>query len=313
MKNRLLIILMLFASYGMNAQHSPIVSHYLLNGVVINPAFAGSKEVFTANVMHRRQWASFKGAPISQLVSVHAPTKKDRVVLGLIVNNDRHGVANNTAFSAIIGYKLPLSDNASPGGKRSLTFALSGGAFLQTANFTDVITNDQNDPAFSYDFRSRLTPDIGAGVYYQDKKWFAGISVPTMVERRFIPLDEDIKVAFQPEQMNLVFQAGYLVKINDQLEWRPSFLAKTIPGLSSVIDFNNQLVVNQIFLVGLSYRHQQTVVAMFEFKVNEQLRLGYAFDYGFNALRSFNNGSHEISLQYALGFKVKSANSRMPF
>ena len=48
------------------AQHTPLTSQYLFNGLVINPAYAGSRDALTGNLTHRQQWVGFEGAPITQ-------------------------------------------------------------------------------------------------------------------------------------------------------------------------------------------------------------------------------------------------------
>ncbi len=41
---------------AVSAQHTPLTSQYLFNGLLINPAYAGSRDALTANLTHRQQW-----------------------------------------------------------------------------------------------------------------------------------------------------------------------------------------------------------------------------------------------------------------
>jgi hypothetical protein len=43
----------------------PVYSQYLHNGLLINPAYAGSREVLSFFLSGRLQWAGIKGAPVS--------------------------------------------------------------------------------------------------------------------------------------------------------------------------------------------------------------------------------------------------------
>jgi hypothetical protein len=45
------------------------------------------------------------------------------------------------------------------------------------------------------------------------------------------------------------------------------------------------------------------VLGMVEFQVNNQFRLGYAYDYTITELTRYNSGSHELMLRYELGFR----------
>src|SRR6056297_3092975 len=116
----------LFLTLFANAQHSPLVSHYMLNGLVINPAYTGSREVFTANAMYRNQWVGFDGAPVTQILSAHTPLKNKRLALGFLFNNEQIGVSNYTGISGNFAYRIPM-DNA------TLSFGLSGGIQVLSA------------------------------------------------------------------------------------------------------------------------------------------------------------------------------------
>ena len=59
-----------------NAQYYPLFSQYLSNGMLINPAYTGSRDVLSINAMHRTQMVGFKGAPSYQSFTAHMPLKK---------------------------------------------------------------------------------------------------------------------------------------------------------------------------------------------------------------------------------------------
>jgi type IX secretion system PorP/SprF family membrane protein len=307
MQKLLIILAFLLGTLACTAQHQPLYSHYMLNGLVVNPAYTGSRGVFTANAMHRRQWASFEGAPISQVVSIHGPTKRERLAFGLLVANDRHGVTANTSLSFSIAYRLKLGE------KKSLAFAISGGPQFTTVKFTDVVTVDPNDPAFSNNLRSRILPDIGTGLYYSAPRMFAGISVPGFFKRTYNVADESVRATVDTENINLIVHAGYIIGVNENIDIKTSALFRYINYNSRTIDLNAIFQYKDHIGAGISWRIDNSLVALLEYQINKQFKLGYAFDYGTGALRSFNAGSHEINLQYEFGFKIKSLNPREIF
>ena len=83
-------------SVGLHAQHTPLTTQYLFNGLLINPAYAGSRDALTANLTYRQQWVGFEGAPTTQILSVHSPVNGKHIGLGLMVYNDRIGVSRET-------------------------------------------------------------------------------------------------------------------------------------------------------------------------------------------------------------------------
>ena len=99
MKKTLLIIL-LFAgivqSYG---QQDPQYSLYMFNPFGINPAYAGSREVLSAVLVHRSQWIGLEGAPETQVLAINTPLKNKKMGVGFQVVNDKIGPKNTLNIS----------------------------------------------------------------------------------------------------------------------------------------------------------------------------------------------------------------------
>ena len=50
------------------AQQDPQYSQYMLNTMIINPAFAGSRGVSSVGILHRSQWMGLDGAPTTETI-----------------------------------------------------------------------------------------------------------------------------------------------------------------------------------------------------------------------------------------------------
>ena len=89
MRKPFIIIFLLVCSLvgAQDVPYVPRINQYLFNGILLNPAYAGSREALSATIMHRTQWAGFEGSPMSQSFAVHTPTKKEKVALGLMIDN----------------------------------------------------------------------------------------------------------------------------------------------------------------------------------------------------------------------------------
>src|SRR5688500_16021425 len=81
------------------AQQYPMYTHYMYNTLSINPAYAGSRDALTITALHRSQWLDFKGAPMTQTLTLHSPIGNKHIGLGLAASNDKIGPVNNTAVS----------------------------------------------------------------------------------------------------------------------------------------------------------------------------------------------------------------------
>jgi hypothetical protein len=62
----------------------PVYSQYLQNGLMINPAYTGSRGSLSGVLSYRMQWMGTKGSPVIQSVSLHTPLKNDKVALGIM-------------------------------------------------------------------------------------------------------------------------------------------------------------------------------------------------------------------------------------
>src|SRR5512137_100000 len=69
----------------------PVYSQYLQNGLVINPAYTGTREVLSTFLSYRMQWMGTKGSPVLQSVSFHSPMKNDKVALGMMAQFMKYG------------------------------------------------------------------------------------------------------------------------------------------------------------------------------------------------------------------------------
>jgi hypothetical protein len=61
---------------------------------------------------------------------------------------------------------------------------------------------------------------------------------------------------------------------------------------------------------GLGYRLNEAVNVLLGYKINRQLKAGYAFDISIGDVGQYAKGSHEIFLRYIFGYKVNASNPR---
>lgn len=299
----LVTYLFLLVSLISGAQHDPLVSQYMLNGLVLNPAYTGSREVFTANALYRNQWVGFDGAPVTQVVSVHTPLKNKSIALGALFSNEKIGVSNSTSLNGNVAYRIEMD-------QAKLSFGISAGINLLSSSLTDLTTTEGNDNAFAGDLRSNLQPDFGAGVYYYSKKYFVGLSVPRIISRQYLISDDKLDIQSEAGIHNFILHGGYLFTLSDQFKLKPSSLLRFSPTGNYQFDLNANLIYKDFFWLGFSYRHNESVVALLEIQINEQFRVAYAYDYSLSIFRKYSSGSHEIGLQYEFGYKVKSMDPR---
>ena len=111
----LLASLFLFASLEAQVPDSsrinlgfPVYSQYLQNGMVINPAYTGTREVLSGTLSYRMQWMGTSGSPLLQSLSVHSPMKNDKVALGLTAQFMKYGATRSTSLYGSYAYHIRM-------------------------------------------------------------------------------------------------------------------------------------------------------------------------------------------------------------
>ncbi len=300
MKNIIYYILLLFFSVPALAQQDPMFSQYMFNPMMINPAYAGSSEVITVNALFRNQWINIPGAPTTGTVSIDAPVWGERMGLGLNVVGDRIGVTNTTGVYGYYAYRIKT-------GERSrLALGLSGGFSYYNADFQNVSLAQnpaQADVAFMNNV-NLILPNMGVGIWFNTEKFYAGFSVPQLINNE---LGNDAEFVTSADggarqYRHYFLSTGYVFDLSSDLKLKPSVLFKMVEGSAMQFDLNANLYFYDLIGIGASYRTGDSVIGIFDLLVTPQLRFSYAYDYTLTELREFNAGSHEIMLKYQFSF-----------
>lgn len=292
-------ILMLMSVVGY-CQQDILVSQYMFNHLLLNPAYAGSKDYMMATLLYRKQWVDFKGAPTTQVASLHAPIGLTNFGWGALVSHDKIGVTDRTDVYANAAYHLPV------GNKLKLSMGIrAGGGFYSYKN-SDLIYWDANDPAFAGDRTSTFLPNIGAGIYLYGNKFYAGLSVPTIISydpTKSLSINSNGTVV--PRQVRHYFATtGVALELSPNVVFKPSVLVKYVQNAPVEADFNASVLLSQILWIGASYRTNDSFVALLEFQLTKQLRFGYSYDFTTTDVKNYSNGSHEIMLGYDFGYDI---------
>lgn len=304
MKNYFFIFLLLILCAGtLQAQYLPIFSQYVSNGLVINPAYAGSREVLSTSIIYRNQWVGFKGAPIYQTMSAHAPLRNNNVGLGILFLNESTGPIRNSNVYFNYAYRIKV-------GKGKLALGIKAGMNYSSFNWGRVYTNKE-DPAFSENSDFYILPNFGAGLYYYAPKWFFGASIPYLLSVRGQAGGNGYEIFNDVKNYNFLITSGVLIDIDRNFKLKPTALFKYNQRFKEQVDMNmNVILLNNQLWIGGAYRVNEAYSGSFELQLNPQFRLGYSFDYSSAALSHFRYNSHEINLRYEFTYKIKASNPR---
>ena len=281
----------------MFGQQDPHYTQYMYNMNLINPAYAGSNESLSIGILARTQWVGLEGAPKTATLTAHTPVGKN-VGLGLSVMVDEIGPVKETNLYTDISYTLQTSDVG------KLAFGIKGGLTMQNLGFA-TLTTVAPDVNFT-DNLNKNYPNIGIGVFYYTDKFYAGASIPNMIESNHFKKQGGI-ISKASEKMHYFITSGYVLKLSESFKFKPSFLTKVAVGTPISLDLSTNFLYNNKLELGVSYRINDSFSGLVNFAVNNNLRIGYAYDYTTSNLGEYNSGTHEVVLLYDFkSFKFKS-------
>jgi type IX secretion system PorP/SprF family membrane protein len=295
MKKIFILLLTAATGLGANAQQLSHYSQYMFNGLVINPAYAGSKNYLSAAALYRQQWTDFDGAPKTATFSIHSPISSGKMGLGFTFISDKIGPTSRMDFFGSYAFKIET-------GSGVFALGIQGGATQYTATLSGLRTFDAGDNVQANGDDSEFLPNAGAGLYYYTETFYAGFSVPHL-------LSDDPKSSSDTKTgpsnvMHYLFTTGIVLGSSDNFKIKPSVMLKYVQAAPFNYDINANFFFGKILGVGLSYRSEDAIVGLLSLQLTPNLRLGYSYDLTQSDIKDYSNGSHEIMLGYDFGSEV---------
>jgi type IX secretion system PorP/SprF family membrane protein len=306
MKKIVLTILIVFtAIFNGNAQQDPHYTQYMYSMNVINPAYAGSKENISFELLYRKQWINIEGAPSTFTFSGSSPVGKN-LGLGVSMISDEIGPVKEQNFYTDLSYTLNL------GGEHRLAFGLKTGATFQKIGLNSDIAYTlpfPDDDAFKQDTNS-IFFNVGAGVFYYTDKYYIAFSVPNMIKSTHLDYNG---VKYGTEVQHYFLTGGYVFDINPNLKFKPFVMLKSAFNAPVSLDVSTNFLINEKFEIGATYRLDDNFGAMINFAISPSMRIGYAYDKVVSTLNVTTPSSHEIILLYDLKIAKKVSRSSRYF
>ncbi|HEY9006098.1 PorP/SprF family type IX secretion system membrane protein [Ohtaekwangia sp.] len=291
--------------WQLHAQHNIVYSQYIFNGLLINPAYAGSHVQLSASLSYRNQWINFDGAPVTSTLGVHSSFRNEKVGLGLLVTNDKIGSYRNTGLYGSYAYRI----KGLKGGVLSL--GVQGGFNNFKADFTQLNMKVDGDPIFN-GFFNELRPNFGGGIFYYNKKMFAGFSVPTILKHA-----DFFKGSFEQLAIPRVYylHAGtyFTVDRMEKVKISPSFLLRVQDGTPLSADFNVNVIFQDIISIGNSYRTGDAIITFLSFKLSEKFQFVYSYDWTTSAIGGYSKGTHEFMINYRTRIRKVHKDVECPY
>lgn len=304
----------LVGSKPTRAQQNIQFTQYIFNSMSVNPAYAGYKEEWFAQMALRTQWAGLEGAPKTGQISVDGvldPNAK-RIGVGLQVGADKLGPQFSTSAYANLAYRLRLDEEDT----QRLSFGLALGVTNYGLDGRDLKPVDQGDTNVPVGQVNSFIPDARVGIYYYNPLFYVGASVMDLLSGDSnggaFDWGDGLKGNLKRKR-HIYLIAGMVNNLTEGIKLRPSLLIKEDFKGPTSVDLGTMFIFNEKFWIGGSYRtglnlwkkdynqnlnltNVNSVSAVAQFYVSNTLRVGYSYDFMLNRLAQTQNGSHEITL-----------------
>ena len=289
--------MLLLVVTGAWAQYDVSFSHYWAMEPSFNPASAGKEEKLNIAGAYAIQLAGFEHNPNTMYVGADMPFYLMRVRQGAGVQlvNDAIGVFSHKRLS--LQYALQTRFL-----KGKLSIGVQAGLLSENLDGSKVeLAGDKEDPAFSTSEVNGTGFDLGLGLYYMHRSWYAGASVLHLNKPK-VELGATNELEITP---TYYLTGGYNIRLrNPFLTIQTSLLGRT-DGTAWRADVTGRLTYThgkKMFYGGVSYSPTNSVTVLVGGNIHG-VHLGYSYEVYTSAI-NIGNGSHELFVGYQMDLNL---------
>ena len=311
-------VMLMAGTQAATAQTDPQFSQYYEVPTFYNPAAIGRTDFLNIRGGGRLQWVGIDNAPRSFVLAADMPFKfiGKRFGAGIVMGQESIGLYNTLTLDAQLGYKFKKW-----GGE--FTAAIQLGMYDQGFKGSEVVLPDDDDyhqgtdDAIPTNDVHGTAFDLGAGVWYEHRHWWAGVSC-THITSPTVTLNSDnggggggttgAENIYEFKAGRIVyFMAGGNIPIKNTLfEVMPSVLVKSDFTFTTA-EVTARARYRKFLSFGVGYRWNDAVTATIaaEFK---NFYIGYSYDYPTSAIAKASSGSHELMIGYRMKLNLGEKN-----
>ena len=273
------------------AQQDVSFAHYWAMEPSFNPASVGKESKLNAVAAYAMQFAGFEHNPKTMYAAADMPVYalKSYHGVGIQLLNDDIGLFSHKRLGLQYAYKKSLF-----GG--TLSAGLQATLLSESFKGSEVVLNeDSNDPAFSKSDVNGTGFDFSAGLYYQHRNWYVGVSA--------LHFNSPLIYLGETNEFNIsatyYLTGGYNIRLrNPFLTIHTSALGRT-DGVAWRADVTARLKYThekRVMYAGVSCSPTNSVTVLIGGDFHG-IHLGYSYEVYTSAI-SLGNGSHELFVGY---------------
>jgi len=301
LRTTVLTIMVLLYSAKVYSQQTAQHTLYMFNQYQYNPAYGGLDYSLSGSVHVRNQWQGLEQGPSSVLVNCHLPFYVWNGALGVQISSRDLGVFHYREATASYNYVLDLGNALWSNGARV-------GLSQLGIDGTAIITPDGVYTGGSVNHNDPLLPNssiAGSGLSWQIGTYYKSDRLEMGGTLQGLP-GNNIGVGSVTFNRSLHVTAfgQYRFQIFGEYEVLQSILLKSDlvniqTDITSIMKINGN-VFGGIGLRGYSSSSLDAVSVILGAQLSKHITLIYSYDAGISGLRTVNDGSHELLINYNL-------------
>ena len=272
------------------AQYDASFAHYWVMEPSFNPATVGKEAKLNIAGAYAIQLAGFEHNPNTMYAAADMPfyALGSYHGVGIQLMNDAIGLFSHKRLSLQYAYQHRVF-------KGKLSLGVQAGLLAETFDGSKLEVDDTTDPAFSTSSVNGTGIDLSAGIYYQARCWYVGLSA-LHLNSPVVALGETNELSIDP---TYYFTAGYNIQLNHPfLKVQTSVLGRT-DGVAWRADVTGRLKYEhdkKVMYAGVSYSPKNSVTVIIGGNFHG-VHVGYSYEIYTSAI-NIGNGSHELFVGY---------------
>jgi type IX secretion system PorP/SprF family membrane protein len=307
MKNSLLVIFFLVAvATKMMAQDEATFNHYIVNPVLVNPAFTGNGDKYYLFGHYRTQWTGFANAPQSYALSINGPLA-EKVGIGAMILNENFGLTNRLRGQLSYAYHYK---NEKKGFQAGFGFSTE---FQSERLNNAVLTNgfyEQGDRLVEANLKNVSIFDAAVGAYVVlNNKITIHAASPNLIRARVGQIDDTT-----PKENTFLRQfilgSTYKSVLSDKLTIEPSIQLRRVYKAPFEVEMNLMArFMQERFSVGTYFRPGNSGAMGLTMGIKESFfQLYYTYNASIAEFKTYSQQAHEITLGIALNKPSKDSS-----
>lgn len=286
------------------ASQDPLYTQFMTNPYLINPALTGTYQYYQIIANNRVQWVGMSDAPITNTLSMYGPMKSQPMGIGGFMMSDVFGPESRLSLNATYAYNYALGEDL----KVSMGLMLG---VMQHKLDGSRLRVEHDDPVFiPGEIYQNIEPDATVGGYVYSSTYNGGFAVTNLFGNK-LKFEEaestdstNSTSTISRLKQHIYVHGGYKYYVNPEIAVEPTLILRMVTATPVQVDFNVRGWYGQRawdgtkLWAGVGYRSSDAVNIMVGILYQKKIEFGYSYDIGVGKFSNYNNGSHEIMLNF---------------